>query len=197
MNTLITKPRKKHALPAPKQPRLETQRLILRPLKRTDAPVIQRLAGDFAVADTTLNVPHPYPDGAAEDFIKGETDKFRRGRGITFAITMKSEGQLMGIMGLNYMRRFHRAELGYWIARPFWNRGYATEAGKAVVRFAFTQGELHKVEATYFSRNPASGRVMEKLGMCQEGVLRDHIYKWNRFEDLVVCGVINPANGPA
>jgi RimJ/RimL family protein N-acetyltransferase len=66
-----------------------------------------------------------------------------------------------------------------------------------VIEFGFNQWNLHRIEATYFSRNPASGRVMKKLGMVQEGILRDHILKWNRYEDLVVHGIVNPAHGVA
>ncbi len=173
------------------QPVLETERLILRPFALSDAKEVQRLAGDFAIADTTLNIPHPYPDGAAEEFFSTHPAKFEKGDGVVFAITLKTDGRLLGGIGLyDVAKRHRRAALGYWIAKPFWNLGYATEAGKAVVEFGFEQWSLHKIEANYFSRNPASGRVMEKIGLVQEGLQRDHIIKWDRHEDVVICAII-------
>lgn len=174
----------------PNQPILETERLILRPFVPSDAANIQRLAGDFAVADTTLNIPHPYPDGAAEDFISKRAADFKAGRGVVFAITRKGDGDLIGAVGLDVTKRFHRAELGYWIARAHWNCGYATEACRVVLDFGFRHWSLHKIVGTHLSRNPASGRVMKKLGMVQEGLLREHYIKWDRYEDVFVCAII-------
>jgi ribosomal-protein-alanine N-acetyltransferase len=186
MNQSNTEPT---ALPA--QPVLETDRLILRPFALADAKDVQRLAGDFAVADTTLNIPHPYPDGAAEEFFSTHQAKYEKGEGIIFAITRKVGGSLIGGVGLDVTKRFRRAEIGYWIAKPFWNQGYATEAGRAVVAYGFSKGSLHKIVGTYLARNPASGRVMKKIGLAQEGLLREHVIKWDRFEDLVTCGILS------
>lgn len=172
------------------QPVLETDRLILRPFALSDATDVQRLAGDFAVADTTLNIPHPYPDGAAEEFISSHPAKYEQSEAASYAITLKRNQSLLGGIGLNVNKRFRHAELGYWIAKPFWNQGYATEAGRAVVEFAFTICGLHKIVATHLARNPASGRVMEKIGFEQEGLLRDHVIKWDRFEDIVTQAII-------
>ncbi len=106
--------RKCHEPILPKaQPVLETDRLILRPFVLSDAKDVQRLAGDFAVADTTLNVPHPYPDGAAEEFIASHPAKYERGESITFAITLKNDGRLIGCMDLILIKRFCQTELGY------------------------------------------------------------------------------------
>jgi ribosomal-protein-alanine N-acetyltransferase len=176
----------------PSQPVLETDRLILRPFALSDAKEVQRLAGDVAVADTTLNIPHPYPDGAAEEFISSHPAKYAHGEAVTFAITLKEDGSLIGGVGLNVAKRFCRAELGYWIAKAFWNQGFATEAGRAVIEFGFVQWGLHKIVGTYFSRNPASGCVMKKIGLVQEGLLRDHVIKWDCYEDVVACAIIKP-----
>jgi len=83
-----------------------------------------------------------------------------------------------------------RAELGYWIGRPWWGNGFATEAARAVVGQAFAGLGLARVFAHHFVSNPASGRVMQKIGMRQEGVLRRHVIKWGRCEDLVVYGIL-------
>ena len=86
-------------------------------------------------------------------------------------------------MGLGISRAHGKGELGYWIAKDDWNRGYATEAARAVVRYAFDELGLRRVHAGHLVRNPASGRVMEKIGMRREGVWRQHILKWGEPED--------------
>ncbi len=173
------------------QPFLQTERLILRPFTLDDVPDVQRLCGDFAIADTTLNIPHPYPEGAAAEFISRHPDAFAERKHAVFALTLKDTGELIGGAGLHDVSpRFNRAEAGYWVARAHWNQGYATEALRAVVAFGFSYWQLHKIVATHLKRNPASGRVMEKAGFVQEGVLRDHVLKWDRFEDIVTCGII-------
>lgn len=163
---------------------LSTSRLLLRPFALTDAPVVQRLAGAPEVADTILLIPHAYPDGAAEQFIAGTHAEFEKGENFVFAITLRVTGELCGSMGLKVAVAHERGELGYWIAVPFWNRGYCTEAGQAVLHFAFEPLRLNSVCAHHFARNPASGRVLQKLGMRCEGHLRQHVKKADHFEDL-------------
>jgi ribosomal-protein-alanine N-acetyltransferase len=175
--------------PSP-QPVLQTERLRLRPLALSDAKEIQLLAGDFSIADTTLNVAHPYPDGLAEDWISTHPAEYEHERAVTFAVTLKPADTLIGVVGLGSTKRFRRAELGYWIAKRFWNQGYATEAAEAVIDFGFSKLALHKIEANHLIRNPSSGKVMRKLSFEQEGILRDHVIKWDRFEDVVTYGLI-------
>jgi RimJ/RimL family protein N-acetyltransferase len=172
------------------QPTLTTPRLVLRPFTARDAPDVQRLAGDRSVAATTVNIPHPYPDGAAEVFIASQEDAFAAGTGATFAVTDKATGDLLGGVGITITARFRHAELGYWIAADRWGRGYATEAAAELLRYAFEDLGLHRVYARYFPRNPQSGRVMRKLGMTPEGRLRGHVFKDGAFEDLEVCGIL-------
>lgn len=173
-----------------KIPTLETERLILRPFRLEDASEVQGLAGDRAIADTTLNIPHPYKDGMAEEWISQQRPNFEDSRGVTFAITRKADGSLLGAIGLMGMALGHQAELGYWIGRPYWNHGFCTEAGSAVLRYAFSELGLLRVHAEHFSRNSASERVMRKLGMQLEGVRRQHVKKWDKYEDSVVCGIL-------
>ena len=73
---------------------------------------------------------------------------------------------------------------------PYWNRGYATEAARAMLTFGFEVLELNRIFAEYYARNPASGRVMQKIGMTHEGMLRQHMFKDDRFEDSVVYGIL-------
>jgi RimJ/RimL family protein N-acetyltransferase len=145
---------------------------------------VERLAGDRAVADTTINIPHPYPPGEAAAWISSHAAAWREGTQHTFAITERQDGDLLGAIGLTVNLAHARGELGYWIGLPHWNRGYATEAARAMLRYAFETLGLNRVQATHFTRNPASGRVMQKLGMSHEGRSRQQFRKWDTFEDV-------------
>lgn len=171
-------------------PVLLTPRLRLRPLDVGDAGDVQRLAGDFTVADTTLAIPHPYEDGMAERWIATLAEEFAAGRQAVFAVTDRATAALVGAIGLILRPEHSRAELGYWIGRPFWGRGYATEAAGAMLRYGFETLDLHRMYACHFARNPASGRVLEKVGMRREGIARAHARRWQRFEDLVQYGIL-------
>jgi len=172
------------------QPTLETQRLLLRPFELADAPRVQSLAGDRAIADTTLGIPHPYEDGMAEDWISRHQASFDEGKGVHFAVTEKSGKALVGAVSLMFIVNGHRAELGYWIGKLYWNKGYCTEAARAAIRYGFENLGLVRIHASYLSRNPASGRVMQKLSMTREGCQRRHVSKWGKFEDLELYGIL-------
>jgi RimJ/RimL family protein N-acetyltransferase len=172
-----------------KQPILATGRLYLRPFDIADAPEVQRLCGDYAVAATTL-LPYPYPDGLAEIWIASLRDDIGHGDAAAFAVTLAPGGSLIGGVRLRIDADHARGELGFWIARRCWGRGYATEAVRAVIEYGFSVLGLHRVHAMHFSRNPASGRVMEKCGMLHEGCFREHVRKWGVYEDVDIWGIL-------
>jgi RimJ/RimL family protein N-acetyltransferase len=165
---------------------LETERLVLRPPQPSDAPAIQQLAGAREVALNTLLIPHPYPEGAAAAWLaapRTENDRL-------FILTLRDSGDAIGVMGLHANPDHSRAEIGYWIGVPYWNRGYATEAARAVIDFGLRDLGLNRVFAEVFARNAASGRVLEKAGMRHEGTLRRHIVKWGEPVDVEVYGIV-------
>jgi RimJ/RimL family protein N-acetyltransferase len=174
------------------QPTLTTERLTLRPFIADDAFDVEQLAGMREIADTTLNIPHPYPHGAAAEWINTHRPAWNEGSNVTFAIVDNATGRLVGAISLMIKREHRRAELGYWIALKLWNRGYATEASQRLIDFGFEVLGLHRIESRHFLRNPASGRVMKKVGMQPEGVERDWAIKWDRFETLAVYSILEP-----
>lgn len=171
-------------------PILLSNRLILRPFELADAKDVQRLAGDRAIADTTLLIPHPYEDGMAEQWISTHSAKFEAGESSIFAIVLRESNQLVGAIGLEIVPRFERAELGYWIGKPYWGNGYCTEAAREVADYGFSTLKLNRIYAFHFKRNPASGKVFRKLGMRYEGRAREHVKKWDAFEDLELYGIL-------
>jgi RimJ/RimL family protein N-acetyltransferase len=173
-------------------PVLETERLILRPFTLADAPAVQRLVGDRDIASTTLSIPHPYENGMAEEWIGTQEQKFELGESVGFAIVHGKESNLIGAIDLWAINRQHeKAEIGYWIGRPYWNQGYCTEAARAVLRYGFEILGLNRIYATHFTRNPASGRVMQKIGMKHEGHLRQYAKKWDNYEDFELYAILN------
>ena len=172
------------------QPTLTTERLTLRPFIPDDAFDVERFAGMREIADTTLSIPHPYPHGAAAEWILTHPPAWENGSTATFAIVETKTGRLVGVTSLMINREHNRAELGYWIAFDRWNQGYATESNQRLIDFGFEDLGLHRIEARHFLRNPASGRVMEKLGMQAEGVERDWAKKEDHFESLAVYSIL-------
>ena len=172
------------------QPSLETKRLILRPFRLTDAPAVQELAGERDIADTTMNIPHPYEDGMAEEWIESREPGYEDGKIATFAIVLRDGSELVGAIGLQIDRGHNKAELGYWIGKPFWNLGYATEATIAILAFGFDKLRLGRIQAGHLARNPSSGRVMEKAGMILEGTARQATIKWGQCEDLLSYAIL-------
>ncbi|HEX2062063.1 MAG TPA: GNAT family protein [Thermoanaerobaculia bacterium] len=168
------------------RPTLHTQRLTLRPFTLDDAPAVHRLAGAYEVALNTALIPHPYPEGAAEEWIGVHQEDYDQNRIHHFAI---DDGQLAGAIGL-VMKGDDIAEIGYWIGVPFWNRGYASEAAVEVIRYGFEQCRLERIFAGHYGRNAASGRVMQKAGMQYEGTLRKHAVKWGVRLDVVFYGLL-------
>ena len=168
------------------RPTLRTERLVLRPFTLDDAPAVQQLAGAYEVALNTLMIPHPYPDGMAERWIGTHEKDYDEDRSVNFAV---DDGQLAGAIGL--VNHGHGiAEIGYWIGVPFWGRGYASEAARAVVRFGFEERGLHRIFAQHYTRNPQSGRVLQKAGMTYEGTLRHHLKKWDEYVDVACYGIL-------
>ena len=107
-----------------KQPEMEPERLRLRPFALSDAARVQTLAGHFAIADKILNIPHPYEEGRAEEWISTHTPKYASKEAVTFAVTLKSSGDVVGAVGLSVNKKVQRADLGYWIGKQYWNNGY-------------------------------------------------------------------------
>ena len=150
----------------PAQPVLLANELQLRPMALADAARVQKLAGDERIADTTANIPHPYPDGEAERWITQVAEQTATGEMLTWAITV--EDSVVGCVSLMNIAG-DEAELGYWVGVPFWGRGIATRAAGSVVACAFEQLGLKRIHARVLSRNKASARVLLRLGFIRTG----------------------------
>ncbi|WP_223608572.1 GNAT family N-acetyltransferase [Chryseobacterium sp. OSA05B] len=168
-------------------PTIETERLILSQLNEKDIPAVKLYLQDKIFSDLTSNIPYPYMLEHAEFWLKISREAFANNTGYTFAVRNK-EGQIIGAIGL-HDRDDDKAELGYWIGKPFWNKGYVTEAAIALIDFGFRELEVNKIYATYFLHNPASGRIMEKAGMKEEALLKQHLKKDGEYFDVMMYSV--------
>ena len=150
---------------------LETERLLLRPPEPGDAAFFAESLADYDLTKNTSSMPHPYTAEDAMAFIDKVTKARALGEGWCFTILSKATGTPVGCCGLHL--KDGRYELGYWIAKPYWNRGFATEAAKRVLAFAFGTVRAEAVEAGWFHDNAASGRVLGKLGF-----VASHVEPW-------------------
>lgn len=175
----------------PKEIKLETERFILKPISEEDAEEVYHNVKDFDIARYMINLPHPYPEDGAIKYIKKAKELMKKGLSYELPIRMKSTGELVGVMAILKVDRKNRnAELGYWIAKKYWNSGFATEAGLRVVEFGFEVLNLERIYAKYYPGNKASAKVMEKIGMKYEGTMRHEIFKNDKFYDMSYYGIL-------
>lgn len=171
-------------------PTLHGPVVTLRPFTVADASRVKDLAGDAEVSATVLNIPHPYAEQMAVDWIGTHEPELAECGSVNFAITLSSTAVLIGAIGLSVSPRHDLAELGYWIGKSYWRNGYGTEAARAMVDYGFAQMHLNRIQADYLPRNAASGRIMEKVGMQEEGLMRESIKKHGRYEDRIRCAIL-------
>lgn len=169
---------------------LITERLMLRSLRRDDIPALLPLIGAREVAATTLRIAHPYTLDDAENFLKYTEGVWQKGEGARFGIFLREGEQLCGGAGLVVNHEHHHAEIGYWIGVPFWGNGYCTEAVRELLKYGFKQLKLNRIHSNHFANNPASGRILQKVGMKHEGILRKHCCKWGEYLDVELYGLL-------
>lgn len=184
---------------------LETSRLVLRPLAREDRARLVAVAGRREIADTTISVPHPFETTDAEAWIEDRAPCRAR-----FAVAWRAAPErLVGYAGLHDVSLEHaHAELSFWIEPEEAGQGLATEAAGRLIAHAFDGLDLNRISAFHMVRNAASERVLRKLGLQPEGLLRQRGRKWGRFEDVRAWALLRqdwslqapatrPGTGPA
>ena len=168
-------------------PSLETARLILRPYRGADVAELVPLIGTREVAATTLRIPYPYTEREARVFLSRAADSDDE---IRLAITLRTDGRLCGGIGLRLAPEHQHAELGYWLGVRYWGQGFGTEAARELLRYGFEDLNLHRIFASHFKGNSASGKILKKIGMRYEGCQRQHIRKWDQYIDSELYGIL-------
>lgn len=167
-------------------PTLVTKRLRVRPYSDADIPELLLIIGTREVAATTLRIAHPYTEQDARAFL----DLAKEPGKMWLAITLLADDRQIGGIGLRIEDQHQHAELGYWLGASYWGHGYATEAAQAMLRYGFQHLKLHRIFATHFKHNSASGTILKKLGMHYEGCQREHLLKWGQFVDSELYGLL-------
>jgi ribosomal-protein-alanine N-acetyltransferase len=165
-------------------PLLETPRLCLRELVLTDAQAIFDIRGDYEVTRYNTGLAYDRID-QARDLIQAIRAGYVDGAELRWGITLKNNPTVIGMCGFNYwVRHDRRASIGYDLARAYWGQGLMTEAVRAMVDFGFGYMNLNRIEADADGRNPASARVLHKVGFRDEGVQHEQFFENGRFYDL-------------
>ena len=171
-------------------PSLETQDLCLRKPRMKDAKDIFRYASDPEVARYVLWEPHRSVSETSS-FIRDLRARLRAGCPSSWVVVLRETDTVIGTIGFVwYSTDNNAAELGYSFSREYWNRGYATQALRAVIDSVFSSLPLNRLEAQHDVRNPASGRVMQKCGLTQEGILRGRIMNKGEYIDTALYSIL-------
>lgn len=158
-------------------PKIETERLVLKKLRLSDTKLIAKYANNENISKFTATIPFPYLEEHATWWINNSFKGFDENTHHTFGIYLKSTNEFIGGISLVLNQKEPIASQGYWIAEPFWNKGFMTEANKAVIAYGFNELNLIQVYALHLDLNSASGKVMLKSGMLKEGELNNHNFK--------------------
>lgn len=148
------------------QPVIETERLTLRPLRRSDAGLMDLHGGDKRVATMTQAIPHPLPPGVSQAYIERAMSPERTEDAWAMDGVKSDRDELMGVISLVRMDR-NQSEIGYWVAPPAWNTGLAQEAVRAIVEANPLDNQA--MFAAVFQDNPASARVLTNIGFAYLG----------------------------
>jgi RimJ/RimL family protein N-acetyltransferase len=154
--------------------KLETERLVLRPVKEADVPFLFPLINDIEVARNMRAVPHPYPKKRLFEWIRSAREAMFNKSALEMAVVLRENGCPIGVCALNRIDwDVKSAEIGYWLGRQYWGCGYMTEAVKAMVYLAFAYLGLERIYAYRLEHNIASIRVLKKAGLRYEEVAED------------------------
>jgi len=167
---------------------IESERLRLRPLAAKDVPAIAALAGDPDVSRYTANIPHPYVEADARNWLAATAQGNAAGNQWTIAIA-DADDRMIGAIGLRFGGEGQAPTLGYWLGKPHWGQGLMSEALKRFLRVAYEELGVERIVATYLPENRASGRVLAKAGFVETGRVRQKSQARGRELDLVATAL--------
>lgn len=171
-------------------PEIETNRLILRKMRMEDAEDIFEYASDPEVSQYTTWLPHQ-SIADSRHFLSFIKKRYKNAEAIDWGIVHKADKKLIGTCGFSeWVRQHNRAEIGYVISKKYWGRGYMSEAVHALLEFGFRKLKLNRIEALCQVKNIASARVMEKVGMKFEGILRQKMFVKGEYWDLKIYSIL-------
>jgi ribosomal-protein-alanine N-acetyltransferase len=172
-------------------PTITTERLTLRAFADADAEALFAHARNPNVTRFTLWNAHTCIDDTLVFIHDYAMLRYREGMPEPYAITVKPDPRPVGSLGCFWAAQIHKTmELGYWIAEPYWGKGYVVEACRAVLAAAFAEHQPERMQARVIDGNDASARVLAKLGFHEEGTLRKFLFRRGKFEDVRIFSLL-------
>ena len=170
--------------------KIEGKNIHLRPVTKRDARSLYEHARDKEISRYTF-VPHPYTVEDALRFIRHSRKQARAGKEYHFGIALNATGQIVGMVGMEHISQQHqRAEVGYWLGKSFWGRGYASEALRLMLKFAFEHLKLNRITAGVMHPNTASARMLKRVGFTCEGRFRRSFLQYGQWMDELRFGIL-------
>jgi len=175
-----------------KLPQFESDRIIIRRYKPSDAGDLHNALKDKAMTRWTFALPYPYPKDAASKYIRRTQRLWRLKKGYAFAVVHKETGKVIGNVGLNRVEQVHKCgEIGYCVGKKYWGQGLVTEAVELLLHFGFKKLKLHRIYGHTFEGNIGSKRVFEKTGFTQEGIMREAVTRNKKRHNLLNYGILS------
>lgn len=162
---------------------IKSKKFILRPYKRTDLNSLVKNLNNKNVTKYMSKVQFPYTIKDGKTWIEKCIKKSKKKK-VIFAIDIN--GEVAGSIGLDPVKINHKAEIGYWLAEKYWNKGIMSDALKIMTKFGFEKLKLKRMQAHVFKKNKKSARVLEKNGYKKEGLLKKYFYKNNNYSDALL-----------
>ncbi len=170
--------------------KIEGRRINLRSITKADVPSLYEYARDEEISRYTF-IPHPYKIKDALRFVRYAQAMARKKEEFHFGIELKGSKHIIGMIGVQGVNRKHkRGEVGYWVGKSFWGKGYAREALAMVLSFCFGELGMERAVAHVMHPNRASSRLLEKSGFTFEGKLRRHCLQHGEWVDILCYGIL-------
>lgn len=172
-------------------PVIATARVRLRAFQLSDISQLMAIANEHHVADSALDIDYPFTITDARRWVQSHVAAWNVRHSLHWAISALVDNTLIGYTGLHHIDQDNRqAQLSFWIGCGAERRGYATEAVQAALAFAFATLEMNRVCAFRLGRDLFASRILTEVGLRDEGLLRQRVFKWDHFEDVVVAGIL-------
>ncbi len=178
-------------------PQFETDLIIIRKFKLSDADDLYNVLKDKAMSQWTFALPYPYPKDGAVKYIRRVQKNWREQKGYAFAVVLKKTNKVIGSVGLNRVEMIHKCgEISYSIGKKQWGKGLATQAIELLLHFGFKSLKLKRIYGHTFEGNIGSKRVFEKNGFTQEGIMREAVVRNNTRHNLINFGILSKEYKP-
>ncbi|MCX6809964.1 MAG: GNAT family protein [Candidatus Berkelbacteria bacterium] len=173
-----------------KTPVIKSEHFILRPFRKEDVLSLAKNLNNPEISKNMSRVPYPYTISDAKKWIDTKAKEEKDPKRQVYSFAIDKESQVIGSIGLSQVVPGHKAEVGYWLSRDFWNQGIMSKVIQLVVDFGFKKLKLQRVEAKVFIQNPTSRHVLEKNGFLCEGILKKDVIKKGKTHDVFILAKV-------